>query len=216
MASARGESTTILHKALGCYRGRQTNPTEVADVTANAEDTGGLPPRPRAELATTAPAVYLYRVIPGGPNSIRTLLSGEITTQVHCLRLEPFQFPPQPLPAPPQHILYLRHQDVLLWSRPALPVLVQESRWGKQAVRGGSAPGGYSEARGRGQEGPPGTANGICQATLGLAPLTCGICHHLLFLESSLTVTFTVQLQAGVFLREKGRAQRKWHKASPS
>ena len=43
VASARGKSTTILHKAPGCYRNRQTHQTEVADVTVDAEDTGSLP-----------------------------------------------------------------------------------------------------------------------------------------------------------------------------
>lgn len=47
--------------------------------------------------------------------------------------------------------------------------------------------------RGGGQEGLLDTANSSSQLCSGLVPLTCGICHHLLFLETSLTVTFTVQ-----------------------
>lgn len=72
---------------------------------------------------------------------------------------------------------------------------------------------GSPEAEVRG--GPPGTTNSICQAAPRLAPLTCGICHHLLFLESLRTVTFTVQLQAGVFLREKGRLREEMAQSEP-
>lgn len=63
VALARGESTTVFHKALGCYRDRQTHHTEGADRTAAAGDTGSLLHRP-----TGRPD---YCVIPGGPNSIR-------------------------------------------------------------------------------------------------------------------------------------------------
>lgn len=63
VASARGESTTVFHKALGCYRDRQTHHTEGADRTAAAGDTGSL-----LHQSTGRPD---YCVIPGGPNSIR-------------------------------------------------------------------------------------------------------------------------------------------------
>lgn len=70
---------------------------------------------------------------------------------------------------------------------------------------------GTQKPRGRGQEGLSGTANSSSQLCSGLVLLTCGICHHLLFLESSLTVTLAVQLEAG----EKGRAQRIMAQSKP-
>lgn len=52
--------------------------------------------------------------------------------------------------------------------------------------------------------------SGFCAAaqpptSAGQALPTCGTLHHLLFLGSSLTVTFTVQLQAGGIHRRDGK-----------
>lgn len=72
MPSARGESTTVFHKALGCYSDRQTHQTEVADHTAATEDARSLPHRAQTDLTV----VWLLAVlIPLG-----TLLSEEITS----------------------------------------------------------------------------------------------------------------------------------------
>lgn len=81
-------------------------------------------------------------------------------------------------------------------------------------------PGGTQKPRGREVfyrevRGPPLgallTASATCaiasawpHTTTGQAPLTCGILHHLLFLESSLTAIFAAYLQAGGIHKREG------------
>lgn len=90
-------------------------------------------------------------------------------------------------------------------------MLMQESRWGStedEALQGealGFFPlGEDSEAQGQRSGGPPQHCRQQLPAALCLVPLTCGMCHHLLFLEGLLTVTFTVQLQAGGIHKREG------------